>query len=110
MREIDLNRKLESYKAPEPSELLKARILKAASTENGATAPIGTSFVRRFMPIAASLLAVCAIGFTVMQSPDTTKTETAAWQEAASDLGFDDIYDWVEAPETATEETANQES
>ncbi|MEP3890057.1 MAG: hypothetical protein ABJN69_06285 [Hellea sp.] len=110
MREIDLNKKLETYKAPEPSDLLKARILKAAggetiAAENAGTAPIRASFTRRFMPIAASLLAVCAIGLTVMQSPNTAKTETAAWQEAATDLGFDDIYDWVETEDTATQDS-----
>lgn len=110
MREIDLNKKLQSFQAPEPSDLLKARILKAARVENGAaekaaTAPIRTSFTKGFMPIAASLLAVCAISFTVLQNPNTATTETAAWQEAAIDLGFDDVYDWVEAEETVTQES-----
>lgn len=109
MKDIDLNKKLETYQAPEPSDLLKARILKASRTEAAIAAPTRASFTRRFIPIAASLLAVCAIGFTILQSPNTASpeamTETAAWQEAALDLGFDDIYDWVEA-----EETANQES
>ena len=105
MREIDLNKRLESYQAPEPTDLLKARILNAARVENAATPPARASFTRRFMPIAASLIAICAIGFTVLQSPNTTKTETAAWQEAATDLGFDDIYDWVEAEDTAAQES-----
>ena len=105
MREIDLNKKLQSYQAPEPSELLKARILKAARTETPVAPTARASFAKRFMPIAASLIAVCAIGFTVLQSPNTTKTETAAWQEAATDLGFDDVYDWVEAEDTAAQES-----
>jgi len=98
MKDTDLNKKLESYKAPEPNELLKASILKAAKAK-----PVEKrSFARRFMPIAASLLAVCAIGLTTLQLSQTDKTETAAWQEAAIDLGFDDIYDWVETEEAAT--------
>lgn len=102
MREIDLNNKLDSYKAPEPGDLLKARIMKAASAE---TVPARPSFTKRFMPIAASLLAVCAIGLTTLQFTQTNETETAAWQEAATDLGFEDVYDWVEAEETATQES-----
>lgn len=108
MRETDLNKKLETYQAPEPSDLLKARILKAAKTEPAIAAPVRMPFTKRFMPIAASLLAICAVGFTVMQSPNTITseavTETAVWQEAATDLGFDDIYDWVETEDTAAQE------
>jgi len=100
MKDIDLNTKLDSYQAPEASELLKARILKAAKAQ-----PVKKpSFTRRFMPIAASLLAVCAIGLTTLQFGQTDETETAAWQEAAIDLGFDDIYDWVETEVVSTTE------
>lgn len=99
MNDSELNKILGSYQAPAPSDLLKVRIMKAAKT-----APMSKpSFSRRFMPIAASLLAVCAIGFGTMQyNTQTNKTETAAWQEAAIDLGFDDIYDWVETGEVST--------
>lgn len=97
MKNTDLNKKLDSYQAPEPSELLKARILKAAKAE-----PLQkSSFTRRFMPMAASLLAVCAIGLTTVQFTQTDKTETAAWQEAATELGFDDIYEWVETEDAS---------
>lgn len=100
MQDTDLNKKLDSYQVPEPSELLKARILKAAKAESIQK----PSFTRRFMPIAASLLAVCAIGLTTLQFNQTDRTETAAWQEAAIDLGFDDIYEWVETAEVSTTE------
>lgn len=109
MKEIDLNRKLETYQAPEPSDLLKARILRAARTEAAIAAPARTPFTKRFMPIAASLLAICAVGFTVMQSSNTASPEaiieTAAWQEAALDLGFEDIYEWVETEDTAAQDS-----
>jgi len=101
MMDTELNKKLDSYQAPEPSELLKARILKAAKAET-VTKP---SFARRFMPMAASLLAICAIGLTTLQLTQTDKTETAAWQEAATDLGFDDIYNWVETEEVSATES-----
>jgi len=68
--------------------------------------PARTSFTTRFMPIAASLLAVCAIGFGTLQFTQNSKTETVtAWQEAATDLGFEDIYDWVETEETTVQES-----
>lgn len=110
MRDTDLNNRLNTYKAPEPSDLLKARILKAAKAENAALAstlaPVRTSFAKRFMPIAASLVAVCAIGFAAVQVSQTHETETtAAWQEAATDLGFDDIYDWVETEDASAQES-----
>lgn len=103
MREIDLNNKLDSYKAPEPSDLLKARIMKAASSES---VPARISLTKRFMPIAASLLAVCAIGFGTLQMTQNSETETAtAWQEAATDLGFEEVYNWVETEEVTTQES-----
>jgi hypothetical protein len=58
------------------------------------------------MPIAASLLAVCAIGFGTLQVSLNSETETVtAWQEAATDLGFEDIYEWVETEEAAAQES-----
>jgi hypothetical protein len=101
MEDMDLNKKLDSYQVPEPGDLLKARILKTASAK-----AVGTpSFTRRFMPLAASLLAVCAVGLTTLQLTQTDETEAIAWQDAATDLGFDDIYDWVEAEETTAQDS-----
>lgn len=102
MKDMDLNKKLDSYQAPEPGDLLKARILKTANAKAVDTPP---SFTRRFMPLAASLLAVCAIGLTTLQLTQTDETEAIAWQDAATDLGFDDIYDWVEAEETTAQDS-----
>ena len=102
MKDTELNNKLEAYQAPQPSDLLKARILKAASTSNVA-ALSRARFSKRFMPIAASLLAVCAISFSVMQIQAPTEPQAAAWQEAALDLGFEDVFEWVEAEETSSQ-------
>lgn len=105
MKDSDLNMKLDSYQAPEPSDLLKARILRAASAQPAQQFAKRPSFARRFMPIAASLLAICAIGFSALQITQTNETDAAAWQEAATDLGFSDIYDWVETEEVSTSES-----
>ena len=90
---------LDNYQAPAPSDLLKARILKAA----GEVSAPRRSFAKRYMPLAASLIAVCAIGFAALQVTGIGgQPEAEAWQEAALDLGFQDIYEWVEeSSETA---------
>ena len=99
MSDAKLDKVLAAYQAPAPSDLLKARILKAAQQERqGAPAQTAQpSLARRFAPIAATVLAICAIGFTAMQhNAGIADPEAAAWQEAALDLGMDDIYAWVE--------------
>ncbi len=84
---------LDSYQAPAPSDLLKARILKAA----GETSASKRSFIKYYISIAASLVAVCAIGFTALQVTDIGgQPEAEAWQEAALDLGLEEVYLWVE--------------
>ena len=99
MSDAKLDKVLAAYQAPAPSDLLKARILKAAQQESQdvQTQIAQPSFTRRFAPIAAMVLAVCAIGFTVLeQNTPINDPEAAAWQEAALNLGLDDIYAWVE--------------
>jgi len=98
-----LGLKLDSFEAPAPSDLLKARILRAAGE---ATAP-RRSFMKHYMSIAASLVAVSAIGFATLQATGGVdigdQPEAEIWQEAALDLGFQEVYEWVEtSDETVT--------
>lgn len=102
MNDEILNQKLDSHVPPVMSLNLRARILEAA-TAPVVSAPISAPFVKRFMPIAASLLAICLIGYTVYQPSQNTQTETELWQEAALDLGFDEIYSWVESEESSAQ-------
>lgn len=102
MKDTELNHRLNAYQAPEPSVLLKARILKAAASKDKIP-PAQSSFSKRFMPIAASLIAICAVSFGLMQTQDPVEPDVTAWQEAALDLGFEDVYDWVEAEETSSQ-------
>jgi len=97
MSDKELDMMLGAHEVPEPSELLKARIIKA--TKNTQTPK--PSFAKRYMAVAASALAICAIGMTSLQL--TIPSETQIWQEAASDLGFDEIYEWVESEDTPTQ-------
>jgi len=93
-----LDKWLETHKAPMPSTDLNARILNAVTSDKQAN-DNHRSFTRRFLPIAATLLAVSMIGVTGFNTVNdkNIETETALWQEAALDLGFDEIYDWVES-------------
>jgi len=93
-----LDKWLESHQAPTPRADLNARILAAATLEKQAN-DNHRSFARRFLPIAATILAVSMIGVTGFNTINdkNIETETALWQEAALDLGFDEIYDWVES-------------
>lgn len=99
MKDEILNQKLDSHIPPLMSSNLQARILEAG-TAPVVSAPISAPFAKRFMPIAASLLAICLVGYTVYQPSQNTQTETEIWQEAALDLGFDEIYNWVESEDS----------
>jgi len=99
MNDNELNTLLAAHDAPNPSELLKARILKQAQ-KHVQTSPNHVAKPRymprkAYMSIAASLIAVGTISFTALQS--STTYEAQVWQETATELGFDEIYDWVES-------------
>jgi len=95
-----LGLRLDHYEAPAPSDLLKARILKTA----GETAAPRRSYAKRYISIAASFVAVCAIGFATLQVMNPDQPEAEIWQETALDLGFQDIYEWVESDAIATQD------
>lgn len=92
MNDDALNQKLETLIPPVMSVNLQDRILAEA-------VPVSHSFSKRFMPIAASLLGSCLIGYAAFQPFQNNETETEIWQEAALDLGFEEIYTWVESEE-----------
>lgn len=91
-----LNQKLETLMPPVMSVNLQDRIL--AETKSVPHFAVG-SFSKRFMPVAASFLAICLIGYAAFQPFQNNETETEIWQEAALDLGFEEIYTWVESEE-----------
>lgn len=97
MNDDQLNQKLASLVPPAMSLNLQDRILAEAKAVPNSR--VG-SFSKRFIPIAASILAICLIGYTVYQPSQNTQAETEIWQEAALDLGFDEIYSWVEGEES----------
>lgn len=116
-----LDAQLSTSQSPVPSDLLKERILKAASQmpqEASAlrpaandTAPQPNRF-KTWTRMAAILLASAIVGGTVWinQSPAEQipvltaelDAETDAWRSAANDLDMMDIFLWVETDDTAS--------
>ena len=101
-----LDKWLEAQQAPDPRADLKARILAAATPVNSAPNTAKSFSLRKqLLPIAASILAIATVslfGFNVVDSggANVDTAEAEVWQEAALDLGFDDIYNWVESPDS----------
>jgi hypothetical protein len=118
--DISKERALETWLAPglgaplpAPSERLSKRILNAAALSpptgrqlprpsaapvraaNDRTSFFGRISARRLSQAAALLvIAAAGIGTAVqLQSPDSEAA--TEWQEAALDLGLDDVYSWV---------------
>lgn len=125
----NLEMKLSAYMAPEPSELLKARILKQASMMRAgedeqmtaAQTPMASElagagkvvraefrrkrFARRYMAVAACALAVGGIGLLQIENGGLTQSGYAqSTQEIAADFGFEEIYDWVEYESVESED------
>lgn len=95
-----LNQKLASLVPPAMSLNLQDLILAEAKAVPKSR--VG-AFSKRFMPIAASILTICLIGYTVYQPSQNAQAETEIWQEAALDLGFDEIYSWVEGEDISAQ-------
>lgn len=105
MDDKTLNKMLDSHVAPAPNSNLASRIL-AASADNTVLEfkpRIARPFMKRFAPMAASLLAVSLVGYTFFEPIQNNETEIKVWQEAALDLGFDDIYSWVESEDASAQ-------
>jgi len=103
----------EAFAVSPPSDLLSRRILKAAQSsqssgmsraanENVATrhtaVMAGTKPKARkwrFASIAAVIL--FAIGFSVYPNITPSHQADEMWVEAATELGIDDIYEWVQS-------------
>lgn len=96
------------FVAPPPGDLLKGRILRSLPPQP-AVAHKGAGPAPRWRSVAAMVIAAFGLGFggsqyltlagtsgkapAVVVSASTSET---AWVETAEDLGFSDVYDWVE--------------
>ena len=100
--EAVLDEVLDYASTAEPSDILKARIMKAATGKVNTLSK--ESAPRQYWKLAASFVAVLAIGGLTYSAytastPTVSEDESAIWLEAANDLGVSDIYEWVEGTE-----------
>lgn len=88
---------LNSVEAPEPSDTLKARILRDAKAQRPVEpAPVAANDNRwkKWSAIAAAAIILGVVGVTTL-TPPTETTETELWAETAEDMGYEDLYAWV---------------
>lgn len=117
----DLDKLLDSVQSPEPSDLLKARILREARSLRPAekaseTAPANDRAwtqnfsVKKWGAVAALALVFGVVGFSTM-SPTSTVDQTDYVAEAADTMGYDELYAWVQGEDgDANKEGANEAS
>lgn len=98
-----LDNALDGHTIAAPSELLRARILKAAKADVksvSATDVLASNTsshsrkILRFAAVAAALMICAVLGYQTL-SPVSVE-DTTQWVEAANDLGIEDLYAWVE--------------
>ena len=92
---------LKTLEAPKPSEALRGRILDGIKNsedhhQSVVSTPANDNKWKWVGSIAASLIAVSIIGISVWPETFTPSDDTAdVWAEAASSIGYDDLYEWV---------------
>lgn len=93
-----------------PSDLLAARIRKAALVARPVDVPATRQPSRIWMRRIAAVAAVAVFGFVAITAMQPTEpTDEAVWQTAAADMGVEDIYLWVQAePEPAAQDEDTQ--
>lgn len=94
--DLDLNAQLDSYHVAAPSDLLSARIAKAAIQVPQDAAPMKRA---PYAQLVAALTVMFAVGFGAYSVYDTIAVteDESVWMEAATDLGVSDVYNWVYA-------------
>jgi len=98
----NLNNLLDQVKSPEPSDLLKARILQQAKAQRSSkTAIKSESFKaandnhwKRWAGLAAMAVILGVVGVNTLSPVETSPAEV--WAETAQTMGYEDLYAWVE--------------
>ncbi len=101
---------LNIVEAPEPSDTLKARILrdaKAQRTEESRPVAANDNRWKKWAAIAAAAIILGVFGVTTL-TPTTDITEDTLWAETAEEIGYDDLYAWVNGDDT--DSRGNEES
>jgi|GEM_PF-5944188 len=98
----NLNNILDQVKSPEPSDLLKARILQQAKAQRPSKSAIeretpkaaNDNHWRRWAGLAAMAVILGVVGVNTLSPVQTNEAE--AWAETAQTMGYEDLYAWVE--------------
>lgn len=109
---MELNTLLDQVEVPEPSDLLKARILqqaraqrppapahkaaplKPAAPKPAAPKPANDNHWKRWTGLAAMAVILGVVGFITLTPVQTSEEEV--WANAAQNMGYGDLYAWVE--------------
>lgn len=105
----DLNSLLDQVKSPEPSDLLKARIMQKAKSPRLSPnpQPANDNHWKRWTGVAAIAVVMGVVGLTTLTSAPLNEEEV--WAEAAQDMGYGDLYAWVEG-DASESLTVNEDS
>ncbi len=98
----NLNNLLDQVKSPEPSDLLKARILQQAKaqradktvSESGSVRAANDNHWKRWGGLAVLVIILGAVGINTLSPVQTNETEV--WAETAQTMGYEYLYAWVE--------------
>lgn len=92
----DLNSLLDQVKSPEPTESLKARIMQQAKTQRPIATPktANDNHWKRWAAFAAMAVILGVVGLTTLTPVQTSEEDV--WEEAAQNMGYEDLYAWVE--------------
>lgn len=117
--DLALNALLDTQKIAPVSDLLQARILaQAKQTPQVQTvipqsiapkAPANDRFQIGFGKIAAAVILCFGLGIStwIFQTQTAVPAQDLIWQEAAVDLGVDEIYAWVEGESADVQSTGS---
>jgi hypothetical protein len=97
---------LKTVESPNPSDLLKARILKEAKAQRSSETPpmaANDNHWKKWAAIAATVLVVGVLGVTSL-SPNSESAEAELWAEKAEFMGYEDLYAWVNDEELVEEQ------
>ncbi len=97
---------LNRVEAPEPSDTLKARILRDAKAQRPAEMqPVAANDNRwkKWSAIAAAAIILGVVGVTTLTLPTET-ADAELWAETAEDMGYEDLYAWVNDADDSVED------
>jgi len=110
----NLNNLLDQVKSPEPSDLLKARILQQAKAQRSSKTAINSESFKaandnhwkRWAGLAAMAVILGVVGVNTLSPVETSEAEV--WAETAQTMGYEDLYAWVEGETVENNEIGSE--